>query len=214
MEEHTCEFVPYVTEPTCTEPGYTTWVCPCGQQYTSDYVEAKGHTEEAMAELPPTCTEIGFTAGVVCSVCGQVLEGCDEIAASGHVWMEVEEIPPQVGKTGLTAGTVCSVCGECLFGCEEIPALEEEPILSIEAQPEDAAPVDGVAAFSVRVSVNGAEEVAYQWQRLDESIAYETRQEREDAWQDIVGRPPIPCASRAWMMKRCWPMRPGMPIAV
>lgn len=59
--------------------------------------------------------------------------------------------------------------------------------MSIEAQPEDAAPVDGVAAFSVRVSVNGAEEVAYQWQRLDESMAYETRQEREDAWQDIVG---------------------------
>lgn len=65
--------------------------------------------------------------------------------------------------------------------------MEEEPILSIEAQPEDAAPVDGVAEFSVRVSVNGAEEVAYQWQRLDESMAYETRQEREDAWQDIVG---------------------------
>ena len=33
-----------VTEPTCTEQGYTTHTCACGDSYTDGYVDAKGHS--------------------------------------------------------------------------------------------------------------------------------------------------------------------------
>ena len=35
-----------VTPPTCTEQGYTTYTCECGNSYVDDYVEAAGHSYE------------------------------------------------------------------------------------------------------------------------------------------------------------------------
>ena len=32
-----------VTEPTCTEQGFTTYTCECGESYVADYVDALGH---------------------------------------------------------------------------------------------------------------------------------------------------------------------------
>jgi len=45
-----------------------------------------GHVAEAVAEVPAWCDAPGCTAGVKCSVCGIVLEGCEEIPALGHDW--------------------------------------------------------------------------------------------------------------------------------
>jgi hypothetical protein len=33
-----------MTPPTCTEQGYTTYTCACGDSYVNDYVEAVGHS--------------------------------------------------------------------------------------------------------------------------------------------------------------------------
>ena len=33
-----------IFEPTCTEQGYTTYTCECGDSYVSDYVQPVGHT--------------------------------------------------------------------------------------------------------------------------------------------------------------------------
>lgn len=41
--EHVHEYTKVVTEPTCTEQGYTTYTCKCGHSYTDDYVDALGH---------------------------------------------------------------------------------------------------------------------------------------------------------------------------
>ncbi len=42
MEAHT--YVPSVTEPTCTEKGYTTYLCTvCNDSYQADFVDALGH---------------------------------------------------------------------------------------------------------------------------------------------------------------------------
>ena len=48
-----------VTDPTCTEAGYTTYTCSvCGDTYTTDETEALGHTEtEAITENKVAATE-------------------------------------------------------------------------------------------------------------------------------------------------------------
>ena len=43
-EEHIHAFQPEITEPTCTQMGYTTYTCECGQSYIDDYVDAVGHS--------------------------------------------------------------------------------------------------------------------------------------------------------------------------
>lgn len=58
-----------VTEPTCTERGYTTYEClNCGDKYIGNYVEKTPHNyTENVTE--PTCTRVGFTT-YTCS-CGE-----------------------------------------------------------------------------------------------------------------------------------------------
>ena len=46
---------PNVTAPTCTEQGYTTYTCACGDSYMGDYVDATGHNYDS----------------IVCTVCGK-----------------------------------------------------------------------------------------------------------------------------------------------
>ena len=41
---HIHEYSITVTPPTCTEQGYTTYTCECGDFYVADYVDAKGHS--------------------------------------------------------------------------------------------------------------------------------------------------------------------------
>lgn len=40
---HDHDYVPEVTDPTCTEDGYTTYICDCGDSYVADKVPAQGH---------------------------------------------------------------------------------------------------------------------------------------------------------------------------
>ena len=40
---HEHEYQAVVTEPTCTEGGYTTYTCECGESYVADYTDALGH---------------------------------------------------------------------------------------------------------------------------------------------------------------------------
>ena len=71
-----------VTEPTCTEIGYTTYTCSsCGDHYVADEVEEKGHSYDAEV-TEPTCTEGGYTT-YTCSVCGDTYVG-DKVEATGH----------------------------------------------------------------------------------------------------------------------------------
>lgn len=40
---HEHDYVTVEADPTCTEQGYTTYTCACGDSYMDDYVEATGH---------------------------------------------------------------------------------------------------------------------------------------------------------------------------
>ena len=52
------------TEPTCTEGGYTTYTCHCGESYQDEHVPAHGHQPEKEA----SCTEASY-----CMHCGELL---------------------------------------------------------------------------------------------------------------------------------------------
>lgn len=75
-----------VFQATCTEGGYTTYYCLCGENYKEDYVQAIGHAWKAA-----TCT-----AAKICTVC-EITEG----SAKGHNWK---------AATCTTAKT-CTTCG-------------------------------------------------------------------------------------------------------
>ncbi len=73
-----------VTEPTCTEQGYTTYTCHCNHSYIDNYVGVLGHTEVIDNAVASTCTETGLTEGKHCSVCEEVLIAQEVVEATGH----------------------------------------------------------------------------------------------------------------------------------
>ena len=73
-----------ITEPTCTEQGYTTYTCHCNDSYIDNYVNALGHTEVVDEAVAPTCTETGLTKGKHCSACKEVLIAQEIVEANGH----------------------------------------------------------------------------------------------------------------------------------
>ncbi|MBR4933184.1 MAG: S-layer homology domain-containing protein, partial [Clostridia bacterium] len=97
-----------VTEPTCTEGGYTTYTCTvCGDTYVGDKVTALGHDYDAVV-TEPTCTEGGYTT-YTCTVCGDTYVG-DEVTALGHDY-EAIVTEPDCLNGGYTT-YVCTVCGD------------------------------------------------------------------------------------------------------
>ena len=57
---HVCEYEAVVTPPTCTEGGYTTYTCSCGDSYIGQRVSATGHTN-----VNGTCSTCGAPLTVI-----------------------------------------------------------------------------------------------------------------------------------------------------
>ncbi len=105
---HTHSYSSVVTAPTCTEAGYTTFTCECGDTYKENGEAALGHTEVVDAAVDATCTEAGKTEGKHCSVCNEVLVAQEEVAATGHSYSSV--VTATCTAAGVTTYT-CS-CGD------------------------------------------------------------------------------------------------------
>ncbi len=92
-QTHTHDYKSTVVKATCTEPGYTHYVCSCGDSYDDNYTDALGHRYflgicircgakdpnahthiYAEAVTKPTCTEKGYTT-YSCTVCGDSYVG-------------------------------------------------------------------------------------------------------------------------------------------
>ena len=105
---HIHSYTAVVTEPTCTEEGYTTYTCECGDSYKDNYTNSLGHDVVHHDGKAPTCTESGYEAYETCSRCDYTTY--KEIAKTGHQYVETVFVPTCTVK-GYTTHT-CSVCGD------------------------------------------------------------------------------------------------------
>lgn len=79
------EYNETVTAPTCLEQGFTTHKCSrCNDEYTSNYVSARGHNIVTITGKPASCTETGLTDGKMCDRCNTVTVQQTEIALKPH----------------------------------------------------------------------------------------------------------------------------------
>ena len=70
VEAHEHSYTAVVTAPTCTEKGYTTHTCSCGDSYVDTYVDALGHAwDSGKVTKPATSTETGIKT-YTCTRCG------------------------------------------------------------------------------------------------------------------------------------------------
>ena len=80
---HTHSYKDVVTAPTCTEKGYTTHTCSCGDSYVDTYVDALGHDwDSGTVTKEPTATETGIRT-YTCTRCSATKT--ETIPATGSV---------------------------------------------------------------------------------------------------------------------------------
>ena len=73
-EAHEHEYTAEVTGPTCTEGGYTTYTCECGDSYVDDYTDPLGHGwDDGVIKTPASVLYEG-TMLFTCLRCGETRE--------------------------------------------------------------------------------------------------------------------------------------------
>ena len=83
VEAHEHSYTAVVTPPTCTEKGYTTHTCSCGDSYVDTYVDALGHDwDSGTVTKEPTATETGIRT-YTCTRCSATKT--ETIPATGSV---------------------------------------------------------------------------------------------------------------------------------
>ena len=102
-EPHVHEYTSAVTAPTCTEQGFTTHACACGDSYVSDHTDPLGHDMGEWEPVSdPTCTKDG-TESRSCSRCGNTETRAIEATGHSH-------------EAAVTAPT-CTVHGWTTYTC-------------------------------------------------------------------------------------------------
>ena len=118
-------------EPTCAEQGIRTYTCKNDPTHTrNERIEKLAHTEEDLPAVEPTCTEVGLTAGKRCSVCGEILEGCEEIPELGHDW----------GAWEVVSEATCTEPGEEQRVCSRDPSHVETRSIEATGHTEEVLP--------------------------------------------------------------------------
>ena len=106
---HTHSYKDVVTAPTCTENGYTTHTCSCGDSYVDTYVDALGHAwDNGKVTKEPTETETGVKT-FTCTRCGETRTETMPVIPHVHSYKDVVTAPTCTEK-GYTTHT-CA-CGD------------------------------------------------------------------------------------------------------
>ena len=109
---HTHSYKDVVTAPTCTEKGYTTHTCACGDSYVDTYVDALGHAwDNGKVTKEPTETETGVKT-FTCTRCGETKT--ETIPATGSV--DVTEMFTDVSHSWADDGIQYCVTHQLMSG--------------------------------------------------------------------------------------------------
>ena len=108
---HKHSYTEIVTQPTCTEPGYTTHTCKCGDSYIDNETPAKGHDIVLVNKVDPTCKKGGYTGDEVCKNCNKTLKTGTEIKATGHTWDDGVVTKKPTEKAEGVRTYICKTCG-------------------------------------------------------------------------------------------------------
>ena len=96
---------------TVTKEDYDKYGKDACHQNQTDGTCKVGHQAVPVDKVDATCTANGHEAGTKCSVCDEILNGCEKITAQ-HYWTEVAEEPSTCTQTGHSSYKECSVCGD------------------------------------------------------------------------------------------------------
>ena len=109
---HEHSYTAVVTAPTCTEKGYTTHTCACGDSYVDTYVDALGHAwDNGKVTKEPTETETGVKT-FTCTRCGETKT--EVIPATGSV--DVTEMFTDVSHSWADDGIQYCVTHQLMSG--------------------------------------------------------------------------------------------------
>ena len=109
VEAHEHSYTAVVTAPTCTEKGYTTHTCACGDSYVDTYTAALGHAwDSGTVTKQPTATETGIKT-FTCTRCSATKTETIPVLPHTHSYKAVVTAPTCTEK-GYTTHT-CS-CGD------------------------------------------------------------------------------------------------------
>ena len=115
---HKHSYTSAVTDPTCTEKGYTTYTCSCGDSYVADYVDALGHSYGEWTQTKaPTCTVTG-TEIRTCSRCNTT--EARTVESLVHVIVHHDAKAATCTEIGWNAYDTCKNCDYTTYS--EIPA--------------------------------------------------------------------------------------------
>ena len=90
---HEHSYTAVVTPPTCTEKGYTTHTCSCGNSYVDTYTDALGHAwDSGKVTKQPTATETGVRT-YTCTRCSATKT--ETIPAGGCPSAGFTDVPPE-----------------------------------------------------------------------------------------------------------------------
>ena len=148
-------------EPTCTEKGYTTYSCICGDSYVKDFVEARGHYFVEGETMAATCTDAGYTE--YACLCGDSYRV--ETAALGHAivteWTLVVDgdgnaVLTQVDGCNYqkTYTNACDTCGAAMEKFEDVIKHNYAATITRVATCQDA----GIKTFTCTVCFNRYDE--------------------------------------------------------
>lgn len=112
--EATHSFGAWQTTPaTCSAAGKSVRRCTiAGCNFTEEkIIEKLPHVVKTIEATAPTCVKPGTTAGKICEVCKEQIEGAVEVPAKGHTFVTVAGKPATCTERGTSDSRYCSVCG-------------------------------------------------------------------------------------------------------
>lgn len=109
--DHIHQWTEKVTKPTCTEAGFTTHTCKCGEEYEDSRVDATGHTWGSWKTVTEATETSAGKAERTCSGCGEVESRIlDKLPANHkHSYTSTITVQPTCSKIGVKTFS-CS-CG-------------------------------------------------------------------------------------------------------